>query len=287
MSATGYTPISLYYSSTASNVPSASNLANGELAINITDGKLFYKDNTGTVQTIASKTSVQNSISFGTTGLTPNTATQGAVTVSGTLAVANGGTGVTPSTGTGSVVLSASPTFTGTPAAPTAASSTNTTQLATTAFVQTAVTTAIQILFPVGSIYTATVSTNPATLLGFGTWAAFGQGQVLIGAGTGGGGTYTGGSTGGSKDAIIVSHTHTATFAGTALPTHSHLMGGGFGGGGGIGGGDLNNSITNTATQAVSAGTPAGTVAVDTTGASGTNANLPPYIVVYMWQRTA
>jgi hypothetical protein len=55
MAQTGYTPIALYYSSTASNTPSAGNLANGELAINITDGKLFYKDNTGTVQVIASK----------------------------------------------------------------------------------------------------------------------------------------------------------------------------------------------------------------------------------------
>jgi hypothetical protein len=56
--------------------------------------------------------------------------------VTGTLPVANGGTGVTTSTGTGSVVLSASPTFTGTPAAPTAAVGTNTTQIATTQYVQ-------------------------------------------------------------------------------------------------------------------------------------------------------
>ncbi len=57
--------------------------------------------------------------------------------VTGTLPVANGGTGVTTSTGTGNTVLSASPTFTGTPLAPTAALNTNTTQIATTAFVQT------------------------------------------------------------------------------------------------------------------------------------------------------
>jgi hypothetical protein len=56
--------------------------------------------------------------------------------VTGTLPVLNGGTGVTTSTGTGSTVLSASPTFTGIPAAPTASTGTNTTQLATTAFVQ-------------------------------------------------------------------------------------------------------------------------------------------------------
>ena len=50
--------------------------------------------------------------------------------------VANGGTGVTTSTGTTNVVLSASPTLTGTPLAPTAAPGTSTTQIATTAFVQ-------------------------------------------------------------------------------------------------------------------------------------------------------
>lgn len=57
--------------------------------------------------------------------------------VIGTLGVSNGGTGVTTSTGTGSNVLSASPALTGTPTAPTAAPGTNTTQLATTAFVTT------------------------------------------------------------------------------------------------------------------------------------------------------
>jgi hypothetical protein len=56
--------------------------------------------------------------------------------VTGTLPVANGGTGVSTSTGTGNTVLSASPTLTGVPLAPTAAVSTNTTQIATTAFVQ-------------------------------------------------------------------------------------------------------------------------------------------------------
>lgn len=55
MAATNYTPISLYYSSTTTNAPSAGNLVNGELAINIADGKLFYKDNGGTVQTLATK----------------------------------------------------------------------------------------------------------------------------------------------------------------------------------------------------------------------------------------
>ena len=53
MAQSGYTPIQLYYSTTAAAAPTSGNLANGELAINITDGKLFYKDNSGNVQVIA------------------------------------------------------------------------------------------------------------------------------------------------------------------------------------------------------------------------------------------
>ena len=80
-----------------------------------------------------------STFSAGSTGFTPNTATTGAITLAGTLNVANGGTGVTTSTGTTSVVLSASPTLTGVPLAPTASPATNTTQIATTAFVMNAV----------------------------------------------------------------------------------------------------------------------------------------------------
>jgi hypothetical protein len=55
MAQTGYSVLSLYYSSTATNVPTAGNLVAGELAINTADGKLFYKDNAGVVQVIAGK----------------------------------------------------------------------------------------------------------------------------------------------------------------------------------------------------------------------------------------
>jgi hypothetical protein len=55
MAQTGFTPLSLYYSTTVSAAPTAGNLVNGELAINITDGKLFYKDNLGAVQVLATK----------------------------------------------------------------------------------------------------------------------------------------------------------------------------------------------------------------------------------------
>jgi len=71
MAQTGFTPIQLYYSSTTTNAPTAGNLANGELAINITDGKLFYKDNANAVQVIGWKTTPT---SAGGTGLTSYTA---------------------------------------------------------------------------------------------------------------------------------------------------------------------------------------------------------------------
>lgn len=94
MSQAGYTPISLYYSTTAAAVPTSGNLVAGELAINTLDGKLYYKNSAGTVTLLASSTTVTNSFSAGTTGLTPNTATTGAVTLAGTLITTNGGTGL-------------------------------------------------------------------------------------------------------------------------------------------------------------------------------------------------
>jgi hypothetical protein len=186
----------------------------------------------------------------------------------------------------------ASPAFTGTPTAPTASYGTNTTQLATTAFVQAA----LQALYPVGSIYSSTVSTNPNTLFGFGTWVAYAAGRVMIGDGGG----FSAGATGGSADAVVVSHTHTASTAITD-PGHNHLTGNNseyypFGaniarygyGDGWVGvvernaGGTGYDTYTSTSATGISAST-----SITSTGSSGTNANLQPYVVVYMWNRTA
>ena len=113
MAQSGYTPLSLYYSATATNTPTAGNLVAGELALNTADGKLFYKDSAGNVQTIASKAGNVNVSSFsgGTTGLTPNTATTGAVTLAGTLAATNGGTAQTTYTTGDTLYASASNTL--------------------------------------------------------------------------------------------------------------------------------------------------------------------------------
>jgi hypothetical protein len=172
-----------------------------------------------------------------------------ATDVTGTLPVANGGTGVT-------------------------------TAAAITALVG-------NLLFPVGSIYTnATNATNPGTLLGFGTWTAFGAGRVAVGFDAGNVLFDTAEETGGSADAIVVSHTHTATSSVTD-PGHFHNIYnsgsiGNNGGGQALTKQAAQNQGTTTATTGITVAT-----TNSTEGASGTNANYQPYITVYMWKRTA
>ena len=144
-----------------------------------------------------------------------------------------------------------------------------------------------KLLYPVGSIYiNAGVTTNPATLLGFGTWTAFGAGRVMVGLDSSDALFDALEETGGSKDAIVVSHTHTATSTVTD-PGHFHTTGA-FTAGGSTANGLFSNSNTSSAfntNTAVTGITVATTNA--STGSSGTNANLQPYITVAMWKRTA
>ena len=91
--------------------------------------------------------------------------------------------------------------------------------------------------------------------------------KFIVGAGS----TYAVAATGGSADAVVVSHTH--TFTGTALPPHTHTYLNPLGPYGTSGSGGT--AATNDVTGATSGGTPSGTNS--TTGVSGTNANLPPY----------
>lgn len=201
--------------------------------------------------------------------------------VTGTLPVANGGTGVTASTGTTSVVLSASPTLTGTPLAPTAATSTNTTQLATTAFVQAV----MQTLHPVGSIYTAIISTNPGTLFGFGTWAAFGAGRMLISLNSANPLFDTAEETGGSADSTLPTHTHTATSTDSGHTHFQQFSGGAAGTGAGIS--SANIGTFTTTVVPTDTGVASITTTVANAGVTGVNTNYPPFIAVYMWKRTA
>jgi hypothetical protein len=162
-----------------------------------------------------------------------------------------------------------SPALTGTPTAPTATTGTDTTQLATTAFVNNSIdaipSVDLSSVYPVGSVYiNASVSTNPATLLGFGTWTAFAAGRVLVGLDGGQTEFDTLGETGGAK-------THTLTV--DEMPAHTHSV---------PNSGSQNNSFDS--------GTTVGNDVTGTSGSTGGGSahnNLQPYIVVYMWKRTA
>jgi hypothetical protein len=201
------------------------------------------------------------------------------------------------------------------PTAPTQVAGTNNTTVATTAFVRSA----LNALYPVGSIYiNATNSTNPGTLLGFGTWSAFGAGRVPVGFNASDPLFDSAEETGGSKDAVVVSHTHSfsATTGGqssnhthtgttTSAGGHTHTLD--YANGSGplttsIGGGS-NGNVTNTGSAnmtnpgdhthsfttntASSDHTHAVSGSTGSTGTSATNANLQPYITVFMWKRTA
>ena len=195
----------------------------------------------------------------------------------------------------------ASPTFTGTPTLPTGtigvtqSAANNTTALATTAFVQAA----LSALYPVGAIYiNATSSTNPATSLGFGTWTAFGAGRVMVGFDSGNALFDTAEETGGAADATLPTHSHTT---GTLAVSTTTTLSGNIG---------LKAAASSNATSGVFTATGdgvnydgggfygvnqismnanhnhtlSGSTATD--GTSGTNANYQPYITVYIWKRT-
>jgi len=221
--------------------------------------------------------------------------------VTGTLPVANGGTGVTTSTGTGSVVLSASPALTGTPTAPTAAFGTNTTQVATTAFVQAAGLTGEIKMWGVASAPAgyllcdgAAVSrtTYAALFAVYGTTFGAGDGSTTfnlpnfkdrmpIGAGN----SYALAATGGSATTTISAsnlppHTHSITD-----PGHFHTITTLYNGGAytqafpGASGGTQNNPATSTATTGITAtnNTQAGGTAFSNTAMN----TISPYLGVY------
>lgn len=167
-------------------------------------------------------------------------------------------------------------------------------------------------LYPVGSLYLTLNSVNPTAFLG-GVWERV-EGRFLLGAGT----AYPANSTGGSANATIPTHTHSATvtvdsngehihnITGTAASggAHTHAMGTRWSNGTGSqsayvasskrravalntsSAGIHTHNVTGTAASG-GAHTHSGSVSVANTGVSGTGKNMPPYLAVYIWKRTA
>lgn len=189
-----------------------------------------------------------------------------------------------------------SPALTGTPTAPTASAATNTTQVATTAFVQTALSAAFtsgMIMMWSGTI--ATIPTGWVLCNGSNSTPDL-RNKFVIGAHSDTAGvaysTVTGSNTqtGGTKDAIVVSHTHTATTTATDSG-HSHTIKDGevntrtnpyfnWTGTGGASVG-VTGASTNSSTANITAST-----SISTEGSSGTNQNLPPYYALAFIMKT-
>jgi hypothetical protein len=139
------------------------------------------------------------------------------------------------------------------------------------------------LFYPVGSIYTnVSDSTNPATLLGFGTWTAFSAGRVMVGFDSSNVLFDTPGETGGNPNAVVVSHTHTTT---VTDPGHTHTSNANISSQQNLSGGPSSTVSLSLAT--INPAFTGITVAVNATGQNGIDANYQPYITVYMWRRTA
>lgn len=152
------------------------------------------------------------------------------------------------------------------------------------AYVDSATTTASN-AWPIGSVFISVVSTNPNTLLGFGTWSAFGSGRVLVGRDSGDTDFDVAEEIGGSKT-VSIAHTHTG-------PSHTHIYSGTSGSATDA---DLKRRGTTDPqeiTRSVHTHDYSGTTntgGTGNTGAMSANATpsvVQPYIVVYMWKRTA
>lgn len=169
--------------------------------------------------------------------------------------------------------------------------------------------------FPVGSIYLAVVSTNPGTLLGYGTWSAIGAGRVLVGLDSGDTAFDTVEETGGAKTVASAGSNSAPTFTGTPFsdiinhthpvtdPGHTHVENNNSATTGGLAGWAARDTSTNTpvatgySTASSTTGvttenpvggvasiTPAGTVSAPTFTGSATSV-VQPYFVCYMWRR--
>ena len=202
-----------------------------------------------------------------------------------------------------------SPGLTGTPTAPTANVDTNDTQIATCGFVRNAIAKYAPMLdtmkkiYPVGSIYISTVSTNPSELFGFGTWEAMPAGRVLLAQGKVETENYThnfvAGETGGEfvhqlTVGELPSHGHSASTNTANLTGNANSIGINYdevsvsgiiskNRGNDYGGTNNDHNKTGFLINA----SHSHTVTINSTGSNQAHNNLPPYLAIYIWERTA
>ena len=156
--------------------------------------------------------------------------------------------------------------------------------------------------FPVGFIFMSVVSTNPNTLLGYGTWVAFGAGRMPIGLDSGNAAFDTVEETGGAETVtldttMIPAHTHTQNAHTHTQDSHFHTpifqengsgSGTDIGAGAHFSGGAAVNIPGKVAVNQNSTATNQNATATNqNTGGGAAHNNMPPYIVVYMFKRTA
>ena len=199
----------------------------------------------------------------------------------------------------------ASPGLTGTPTAPTANVDTNDTQIATCGFVRNAIAKYAPMLdtmkkiYPVGSIYISTVSTNPSELFGFGTWEAMPAGRVLLAQGKVETENYThnfvAGETGGEfvhqlTVGELPSHNHSASTNTTGEHSHSVQCNAPhndpvWSNGNILGRAETKYGINSYTTS--NSGNHTHNIVINSTGEGQAHNNLQPYISCYIWQRMA
>ena len=156
--------------------------------------------------------------------------------------------------------------------------------------------------FPVGSIYISIVATNPAILLGYGTWVLFAAGRMLVGVDSGDADFNAAEKTGGAKThtlsaAEMPAHTHVqdAHTHGVTDPGHTHLTQRYPTATGGSSGFAIDTSMSGTLadntlpTKSSTTGLSVGdaTPTNQSAGGGGAHNNMPPCITAYMWKRVS